>query len=205
MSKTKRRLAKAAATVIRADRNVTHRAAAHRDAPVVKALGTASEVADQPPLLLIGAGTIVLGALLRQPVMLRTGIRMFASEAVATGLKALVKRSVDRTRPDKAIRTGKHRFEAGDSDDHEETSFPSGHTAGAVAVAGALAQDVPAAGLPAYVAAGSIAAIQMPRGKHYVLDTVVGAAIGFVAERAASAVLRVAEPVVARAIRRRRL
>lgn len=197
-------LTRAARKAMRADRALTHRAAAHRDHPAVEALGLLSEGADQPPLLLLGAGTIVLGVVLRQPVMLRTGVRMFASEAVATALKSIVKRSVDRTRPQKAIRTGKHKFEPGHSADHDEGSFPSGHTAGAVAVAGALAQDVPAAALPAYAIAGTVAAVQMPRGKHYVFDTVVGAAIGYVAERAASAVLRAAEPALARAIRRRR-
>lgn len=195
-------LRKAARKAARADRKVTHRAATQRDHPVVRALGMLSEAADQPPLLLLGMGTIVLGAVLRQPVMLRTGIRMFASEAVATGLKSIVKRSIDRTRPEKAMRTGRHRFRPGHSEDHDESSFPSGHTAGSVAVAGALMQDLPAAAIPAYAAAGSVAAVQLPRGKHYLLDTLAGAAIGVIAERSVSAVLRVAEPALVRAVRR---
>ena len=200
MSKIK----KAARTLERADRKITHRAAARRNTRTVKVLGAMSELADQPPLIVLGVGTIVVGMVLRRPVVVRNGVRMLASELVATKLKSIVKHSIDRTRPEKAIDTGEHRFAPGDSGDHEETSFPSGHTAGAVAVAGAVAQDVPKAVLPAYAVAAGVAAIQMPRGKHYVLDTVAGAAIGFVAQKLTSAVLRVAEPALVRLIRRRR-
>ncbi|WP_010162082.1 MULTISPECIES: phosphatase PAP2 family protein [unclassified Sphingomonas] len=197
-------ISKAASKLAKADRKVTHEAAQHRDAPVVKAFGALSEGADQPPLLLLGVGTMVVGALLRQPVMLRTGARMLASEAVATGIKSIIKRSVDRTRPKKAIETGKHDFKPGDNTAHDESSFPSGHTAGAVAVAGALAKDVPALGAPAYALASGVAAVQMPRGKHYVLDTVAGAVVGFVAQRAANTAVRLAERALVGAIRRRR-
>ena len=198
------KLAKAATQLVKADRKVTHDAAKHREQPAVKTLGKLSEGADQPPLLLLGVGTIVVGAVLRQPVMLRTGARMLASEVVATGIKTLIKRSVDRTRPTKAIETGTHTFAAGDSKDHDQSSFPSGHTAGAVAVAGALAKDVPVIGAPAYALAGGVAAVQLPRGKHYVLDTVAGAAVGFVAQRAANAAVRIGEAALRGAIRQRR-
>lgn len=194
----------AARKAMHADRRVTHEAATQRDHPAVKLLGSLSEAADQPPLILLGIGTIAAGAALRRPALLRSGIRVLASEIVATGLKSLVKRSVDRTRPDKAIRTGRYRFGLGKSADHEENAFPSGHTAGAVAVAGAVAYDVPAAAIPVYAVAGTVAAVQLPRGKHYVLDTLAGAVIGYVAEKTASAVLRLAEPALARMVRRPR-
>jgi len=198
------KVTEAAKTLARVDRKVTHDAAKHRDKPGVKLLGKLSEGADQPPLLLLGAGTLMVGALLRQPTLLRTGARMLASEIVATGMKTVIKRSVDRTRPKKAIETGEHKFEAGDSKEHDQSSFPSGHTAGAVAVAGALAQGAPVRGAAAYALAGGVAAMQLPRGKHYLLDTVAGAAIGFVAQRAASAAVRVTERVIVRALDRRR-
>lgn len=198
------KLAKAARKIARADRKATHRAAAHRDAPAVKLAGTVSEVADQPPLVLLGIGTIVVGAVLRRPTVLRNGIRILASEVLATAIKNGLKRSIDRTRPEEAIESGKHRFEPGKSDDHAQTSFPSGHSAGAVAVAGAIAQDLPAAIAPAYAAAAGVAAVQMPRGKHYILDTVAGAAIGFVAQKATSAIIRAAEPAIVRLFKRAR-
>ncbi len=198
------KLAKAARKIARADRKATHRAAAHRDEPAVKLAGTVNEVADQPPLVLLGIGTIVVGTVLRRPTVLRNGIRILASEVLATALKNGLKRSIDRTRPEQAIESGKHRFEPGTSDDHAQTSFPSGHSAGAVAVAGAIAQDLPAAIAPAYAAAAGVAAVQMPRGKHYILDTVAGAAIGFVAQKATSAIIRAAEPAIVRLFKRAR-
>ncbi|WP_010185572.1 phosphatase PAP2 family protein [Sphingomonas sp. PAMC 26605] len=197
------KIVNAARTLSRADRKATHRAAAHRDDPAVKLAGTLSEAADQPPLVMLGIGTIVVGAVLRRPTLLRNGIRILASEVIATAIKSAIKRSVDRTRPAKAIESGKHRFAPGSSDDHAQTSFPSGHTAGAVAVAGAIAQDVPAAIGPAYAVAAGVAAVQMPRGKHYILDTVAGAAIGFVAQKATSAIIRIAEPAVLRVLNAR--
>ncbi|MEG3178279.1 phosphatase PAP2 family protein [Sphingomonas sp. RB3P16] len=200
MSKLKTAAHKAA----KADRAITHRAAAHRDAPAVKLAGAASEVADQPPLLLLGVGTIVVGAVLRRPAMLRGGVRILASELIATGIKDVLKRSIDRTRPTKAIETGKHRFAAGRSAAHGDTSFPSGHSAGAVAVAGAIAHDVPAAIVPVYAAAAGVAAVQLPRGKHYILDAVAGAAIGWISQKATSMVIRAAEPAVRRFSKRAR-
>ncbi|TPG49791.1 phosphatase PAP2 family protein [Sphingomonas glacialis] len=198
------KIAKAARKIARADRKATHRAAAHRDTPAVKLAGAASEVADQPPLLLLGVGTIVVGAVLRRPTVIRNGVRMLASEVLATAIKNGIKRSIDRTRPQKAIETGKHHFAPGKSEAHGDTSFPSGHTAGAVAVAGAIAQDVPGALAPAYAAAAGVAAVQMPRGKHYILDTVAGAAVGFVAQKATSLIIRAAEPALVRLFKRAR-
>lgn len=197
------KLGKTARKIGRADRKATHRAAAHRDDPAVKLAGAASEAADQPPLMLLGIGTIVVGAVLRRPAVLRNGVRILASEMLATAIKTGIKRSIDRTRPTKAIESGEHRFAPGTSDDHSQNSFPSGHTAGAVAVAGSIAQDVHKAIAPAYAVAAGVAAVQMPRGKHYILDTVAGAAIGFVAQKATSALIRVAEPAVLRLFKRR--
>ncbi len=47
-------------------------------------LGTASEVADQPPLIGLSLATMAAGAALRRPRLLRAGVRMLASELVAT-------------------------------------------------------------------------------------------------------------------------
>jgi membrane-associated phospholipid phosphatase len=195
------KITKAAHALMHADRKFTHRAAAQRDTPAVKLLGGLSEVADQPPLILLGIGTIVAGAALRRPVVVRTGVRILASELLATKLKSLIKHSVDRTRPAKAIETGKHDFAPGHDHDTDENAFPSGHTAGAVAVAGAVAQDYPAAAVPAYGLATAIAAVQMPRGKHYVLDTLVGAALGLVAQKVTTELIGILEPALVTAIR----
>ncbi|WP_315761166.1 phosphatase PAP2 family protein [Sphingomonas sp. Y38-1Y] len=170
------------------DLKVTRALAHQRHRPEVKAAGKASEVADQPPLIALSAAVLVAGLAARQPAVARTGLRMLAAHALATGIKTAIKRSIDRTRPDHAIENG-YRAEAGGSARHELSSFPSGHTAGAVAVAEAIAREVPAAATPVRLLALAVALVQLPRCKHFVSDVVVGAAIGWVGERGASAVM----------------
>ncbi len=186
----------AAESVEKVDRIVTHKAAAHRDQPIVKATGFLAEIGDQPQLVATSLGTVVIGLVARRPDMIRGGVRMFAAHAAATFVKSAIKSSIDRTRPEKAIEDGKARFEPGGSDDHEQTSFPSGHTAGAVAVARAASRDIDGAGAPAALVTGLVAAAQPLNGKHYLSDVVVGAAVGWIAEALVSAVFDRVAPVI---------
>lgn len=186
----------AAKSVEKADRAVTHKAAAHRHKPIVKATGFLAEIGDQPQLVATSLGTVVIGLVARRPDMIRGGVRMFAAHAAATFVKSAIKSSIDRTRPEKAIEDGKARFEPGDSDDHAQTSFPSGHTAGAVAVARAASRDIDGAGAPAALVTGVVAAAQPLNGKHYLSDLVVGAAVGWIAEALVSAVFDRVAPVI---------
>lgn len=177
-----------------AEHKATRKVARKRHHPVVATLGAASEIADQPPLIVLSIATIVTGAVLRRPTTMRVGTRMLASHAIATGMKTAIKASVDRTRPARALARGGHRVEKGKgAKDGGLNSFPSGHTAGAMAVAEAIARDVPAAALPMRAAAASIGAMQLPRGKHYLSDVLAGAAIGWLSERIASAAMVAAE------------
>ena len=77
----------------------------------------------------------------------------------------------------------------GTSDAHEKNSFPSGHTAGAIAVAQAFARGYPEHGLAARGAAIAVSAIQVPRGTHYLGDVLVGALVGFAGEKVSNATL----------------
>ena len=191
MSKAKR--------AAQAEDKATRKAAKHRDHPLVAIPGKASEIADQPPLIALSIATLLVGAVLRRPAVVRSGVRMLASHALATGIKSIVKSSVDRTRPARAIARGGHSVRKGrGSKDSGLNSFPSGHTAGAVAVAQAIAVDVPAAALPVRLLAGGIGALQLPRGKHYLSDVAVGAVIGWASERIASAVLALGEKIPSR-------
>jgi undecaprenyl-diphosphatase len=193
---------KAAKALAREDVAQTHRATLSEDGPMLRAAGKASELADQPPLIALSAGTMVAGALLRHPAVLRAGTRMLASHLIATGVKTVLKSAIDRTRPARAVKEG-HRIGQGDgAEDSSLNSFPSGHTAGAVAVAQAVAHESTAAGLPLQAAALGVAAMQPRRGKHYVSDVVAGAAIGWASERAAGALWRHAGAGAAAALAR---
>lgn len=192
MGKTK----KAAKAVAKADRKATRKAAEHRDEPLVKATGFLAEIADQPQLVATSIGTVVIGLIARRPEVIRGGIRMLAAHAAATFVKSAIKASVDRTRPAKAIEDGGGRFEPGHTHDHDQNSFPSGHTAGAVAVARAASRDISGVGAPAALITGAVAAAQPANGKHYLSDLVVGAAVGWIAEALVSAVFDRLAPVV---------
>ena len=187
----------------KAEHAATRKVARHRDTPIVAALGRIGDVGDQPPLIAISGATIAMGALLRRPALARTGARMLASHLIATGMKTVLKSGIDRTRPARAIETGAHRVKKGSgSKDTGLNAFPSGHTAGAVAVAQAVARDTPALALPMRAAAAGIGAIQLPQGKHYASDVIVGAAIGWLSERIARVALEATERAVRRALAR---
>lgn len=180
---------KDASALEQADVAVTQAVAPYRKTVVVRALGTLSELADQPQLFTICVGTAVLGLATGNRRLARTGLRMFAAELLATALKTAVKRSVDRTRPKLLVEEGRYEMRPGNRHGSPINSFPSGHTAGAVSVARAFARDYPEHGTAVYGAAAAVAAIQIPRCRHYPTDLAAGAAIGLVAEAAATLLL----------------
>lgn len=168
----------------KADIAIAEAAAPLGETAPIRALGWVSEVADQPPLISICAALCAGGLLLGDRRLARTGARMLAAELLATKLKGMVKHRIDRTRPF-AVAAGKaYQAEAGNSHESALSSFPSGHTAGAVAVARAFVREHPAQTVAAYSAAAAIGAIQIPRSKHFVSDVGAGAVIGLVAEEA---------------------
>lgn len=189
MSKKPGKAKKAARTLARADREATHDAARHRDAAPVRVAGFLGEIADQPQLIAVSTATIAAGLVGRRADLVRGGVRMLAAHLLATAVKTAIKHRFDRARPSKALDDGHARFERGESHDHQLNSFPSGHTAGAVAVARAAAREIDGAALPAALGAGAIAAIQPAAGNHYLSDVIVGGAIGWIAEAVVDAMM----------------
>ena len=154
----------------------------HTDTPVIKALDLFSKLGDQPELRSISGALIVAGILGRNVRLLRAGARMLIAHEAATLLKDRCKTEIDRTRPrsakdrkDKKLKKGKHTAK-------EKTSFPSGHSAGAIAAARAFSREFPEYGAAALGAAGVIAASQVPRCAHYPTDVAAGMAVGLAAE-----------------------
>lgn len=164
-------------------------AARHRHHPLIRTLGAASELADQIPLGLVCGAVIAGGVIGGRPQVARTGLRMMAAHVLANVVKRRIKNRLRRIRPEEVVQNGDYAFEAGESEGGHDTSFPSGHTAGAVAVAAIVARDIPPLALPASGAAALMSGVQIPRAKHYPVDVAAGAVLGLAAARLIDLVL----------------
>jgi membrane-associated phospholipid phosphatase len=182
----KKKLKEAADAVQDVDAALTKAALPYRHALPVEALSWASELGDQPQMRILCGTTIALGLLGEDSRLARAGVRMLAAHTLATWVKDQVKVRVDRTRPRSATDDDRqaHKIKPGHNTEKEETSFPSGHSAGAAAVARAFAREYPEHAGPAYAAAGLIALAQIPRCAHYPTDVGSGLVIGLAAEAA---------------------
>ena len=169
--------------MLAADSKTAEAALPYQGSAAMEALGRLASLGDQPPLRTLCAAVIAAGLAGGNRRLARAGVRMLAAHTLATLAKDFVKNRVDRTRPrskgekgkDHIPRPGRHPAKA-------ETSFPSGHSAGAAAVARAFARDYPEYSAPAYAAAGALALAQIPRCAHYPTDVGAGLAIGVAAE-----------------------
>lgn len=174
--------------VVQADIAVAKEALRFRDHPVAKAAAVVGEVTDQPPLFTICGAVAALGLLTGNRELARCGGHMLASAVVATWMKGGVKRLVARPRPNVLDDNGGHEVVLLGPNEGPWNSFPSGHTAGGLAVARAIARFRPELGLPAYAALAALVAMRLPQGGHYPLDIAAGAAIGVAAEAAVAKV-----------------
>ena len=160
---------------------------------LMQLVGDASDLSDQEPLYAAAAAVIGTGLVMRDERTVRAGTRMLAAHLLATALRGVVKQLVVRTRPDAAARRGEYQFAPGERRESDFSSFPSGHTAGAVAAARALGRHYPGSYHAWLGLAGAASALQVVRSKHYVTDVAAGAAIAVIAEVAIDRLIRRAE------------
>jgi membrane-associated phospholipid phosphatase len=163
--------------------------AKHKDHPLVRGLGTMSEIGDQPPLLALSGAVLAYGVLVGDQRAAGAGARMLGSLVLATWIKTGLKRLIARTRPNVLLDEGQYELEPFGPDEGPWHSFPSGHTAGSFAVARAVGRAYPQTRTAAYAGAAAVALIQIPRGMHYPADVVGGAVVGFIAEAAINRVV----------------
>ena len=160
-----------------------------RHHPAVKVLGAVSDIGDQWPLRLLSGGVLLAGVIRRDQRMVRAGARMLLAHEMATLTKNAIKQRIDRSRPRSARNEGDRTPKPGNNTDKEETSFPSGHSAGAMAVASAMAGEYPALRGPALGAGALVAAAQIPRCAHYPTDVGAGMVIGVLAGKLSGVVM----------------
>ena len=174
-----------ASPVERADIAAARQLARHRHDPALRAVTAFGQLADQPPLLAASGAVVAWGLLTGDRGLARRGGHLVASVALATLLKGAVKRALSRTRPNVLLDEGLYRVEPLGPDMGPWHSFPSGHTAGAVALARAVVRCWPAARWPAYAGAAAVGLVQVPRGAHYPSDVLAGVVVGVAAEAVA--------------------
>ncbi len=177
-------LNKAATKIAKADAAVTDAFIKRRPSRPMQLLATVSDVGDQPQLRLMSCAVLAAGLLGARPRLIRAGLRMLLAHELATAVKNVVKHRVDRTRPRSADTRRQTEVRSGRNTGKEITSFPSGHTAGAVAVAAAFAREFPEYRIPALAAAGFVGLAQIPRCAHYPTDVGVGAVLAGATEAA---------------------
>ena len=148
------------------------------DTPAVSVLGTLSDIGDQMQMRALCGSMIAAGLATSDRRLWKAGARMLVAHELATVFKDAIKRRIDRTRPRSAESHQDRKAKPGKDTSKEETSFPSGHSAGATAAAIAFAGEYPEHRAAALAAAGLVSAAQVPRCAHYLTDVGAGILIG---------------------------
>jgi membrane-associated phospholipid phosphatase len=193
MSELEHPVVKAANALEEADVLVAETLVPHARQRLVRAIGTISDLTDQEPFYAAAAGVIATGVVLRNGHTFRAGTRILATHLLATAVRGMIKHLVDRTRPIAAAETGEYRLGKAEHYESDFNSFPSGHTAGAVAVAAAVGRAWPSTTTTAAGLASLAALAQVLRSKHYLTDVLAGAAVGLAAHVAIDRLIRAAE------------
>jgi len=160
------------------------------DHPAVEKIAKVGKVADEPPLLLVSGMLLAIGLLSKNPKLTRSAGTMMLAHGLAIAIKNLGKNNIDRTRPSSTKNGKRYRMEPGSSSSKDLRSFPSGHAAGAMALARAFGRHFPQYKNAAYATAGVLGAMQVARRAHFPSDVAAGLLVGAVAEDIGSRFLR---------------
>jgi len=158
-----------------------------RSAPV-RALDVFSKLGDQPELRVIAGCLVLAGMFVDSNRLVRASARMLVAHEAATLVKNIFKTNIDRTRPRSATSRKDKKPRKGTSSAKEESSFPSGHSAGAIAAARAVSREYPEYGAAVTTAAVLVAASQVPRCAHYPTDVAAGILLGLAVEATTNAI-----------------
>jgi PAP2 superfamily len=154
------------------------------DERLLTALHMFSKLGDQPQLRVISGAVLAAGTLAGSDRLVRAGARMMLAHELATAAKDAIKSKVDRKRPRSAEDREDQKPRKGEHQSKKMSSFPSGHSAGAIAVARAFSREFPEYEPAAIGGALLIAASLIPRRSHYPTDIAAGLALGLTAEKA---------------------
>lgn len=187
MAKQKKRLNERQVTPAEAlivlDGSIAETLAPYAETHAMRAIGWIGKQGDQPQMISLSGLVLAAGLFRGDKRVIAAGGRMLAAHLLATVTKHVIKRRIDRHRPP---RTEKKQANAaprvGRRDDKVWTSFPSGHTAGAVAVAQGFARVYPEHRGKALAGAAIVSLAQVCKQAHYLTDVTAGIAIGWASE-----------------------
>ncbi|MEU9921560.1 phosphatase PAP2 family protein [Streptomyces griseoluteus] len=165
------------------DRSLTKQAASRTPPGVGKVLSAVEEAAESSKLW-CGAATAMacLGGWRGRRAAFSGLAALVVAQLVSNGV---CKQVADRPRPPKEW------FPHDEVDDRpDSSSFPSGHTAAAVAFTAAVAPVWPAVGAACSLPAGLVALERVQSGAHYPSDVAAGAVIGLASAWLTRSVLR---------------
>jgi len=109
-------------------------------------------------------GALLIGYTSSRHKLRRVGYDLSQALIIGQGLTHALKFTVQRERPN----------------GEDNWSFPSGHSSGSFAMAVVIAHHYPKAAIPAFGVAGFVAYSRLVKGKHWLSDTVSGAALGVI-------------------------
>lgn len=159
----------------RLDAELFRRAVQAHDPVLDRTLPALSRAADFSVLWMAVAAVLALTG------RRRAAVRGLAAVALASSTaNVVVKAHVGRVRPPLQTVPAQRRVRRVPV----TTSFPSGHSASAVAFAAAVGREAPGLGLPLGLVAAGVACSRVWTGAHYPGDVVVGVAIGALAAAA---------------------
>ena len=165
------------------DGSVAEALAPYAETPPMRAIGFIGKQGDQPQMIALSALVLTGGVLRGNKRVIEAGGRMLAAHALATVTKHIIKRRVDRHRPPRSEQEAADaQPRLGRRSDKAWTSFPSGHTAGAVAVALGFARAYPEHRGKALAGAAIVSLAQVCKQAHYLTDVTAGIAIGWASE-----------------------
>ncbi|HVG47824.1 MAG TPA: phosphatase PAP2 family protein [Rubellimicrobium sp.] len=188
----------------RADVRAAAKAGEQRHNPLVEGAGRLAKGADQPPMFTMATAVLGAGLALGRRDVAEAGGRMLMALGVATAVKAALKASVVRTRPNVLWDEGRYETGVWGPNESAWNSFPSGHTANAVSVARAVGRVAPGWRPALWAAAAVAGGVQVPRGAHHPLDVAAGALVGLGAEAVANWAWPLAAPVLDAVLEARR-
>jgi undecaprenyl-diphosphatase len=182
--------AKAAEPLLAIDRQARALFRPYRKTAPIEALAWFGQAGDQLQLRVLCGGVLAAGLVRRDGRTIAAAARMLLAHELATLAKTAVKDRVDRWRPRNAGGGKPVRPHKGHSQAKALNSFPSGHSAGAMAVACAFAAEYPEHRGAALAAGGAVGLVQVPTCAHYPSDVVAGMAIGAATDGAIGLAIR---------------